>query len=767
MRTISGATSQERRAAERLGAVYLELEARKVYSLDMWAIPLAPALVTVSVDYKREFYASLAEVYDFDLDRKIRAHRARIDILTSGTLEIVELQRRYRPDYYLLVPALIQSSAVFAKKCLDAEIVALSRLLADLTEQSSVAESLHVASSDILAAARNAAPQAIRKKEAARAGLPEPTEDRPEKNGKGYNISYLTPTEVRQIFRELARSRARYAGDHLIEILLEHPEGVTILEEYAASSERGTIASTTRVLEALGALGRFSQSAIQEGKYLRYPFFVMGGVFELNLHRIPGFIEYAVQITQILAKDWRESALSVGAVAVGCFALAFGPAAPAVALLLLAGTDLALSGMALGLAFMRERERDLGSQASGYRRDRFATPAVYGDTAFAGVSALISAIAFFGAGASQLRKVLGAPARPVPASSPPTRPRPLFDDGLTANRVRETSLAEARATTPKQTGVPQAASTAFEWMAPPPRSPQAARTRADMMVTQGASGIGPGSRARTRPVSGSPSFDERAGQFRRDLGTSGVPDRARPMAVGAIEEPAESVSAISKPAFGKATGETGADVIPIASASRTGGGPKPPPAPQKAPSVAQTGPATRKGIVTSKEPKAGVKGKVTPSAMTEKYSRRKAAENIVLKNEEEIWSKREDYRGLYIQSRLAKTDYKDYGEPLLRYRDEIDEWFPFDFVSRDSKHAVSLKTYNPMSKSALEFQKLQEHVKELVEADFRRFTPFERVTLDVRVPPGTAQEAMNNVRMSISEYLGRGTGLDLVVKPWP
>ena len=444
MRTISGATSGERQAAVRLGAVSLELEQRNIRSLDTWAIPQKhPSLIG---ENKREFYQALTKAYNFDLERELQARKAHRDTATVATVEIVALQQRYGSDYYLLVPPIMESAAGFAKKCLDAEIAALSQLLASLSEQSSVGEWLHVASKDILERVRRAVPHQMQREEAARVGAPDPGPEENTSNEPQKGFSYLSPYELQQIRRELARGKARYAGDHLIEILLEHPEGVQILEAYAASPAQGTVASTTRVADALRALTSFADSAINKGKYLRYPFFVMGGVVELNLHQVPGFKEFAVQLTQLLARDWLESALSYGAIAVGCLSLAIaGPAVPAIALLLLAGTDLALSGMSLGVTFMREREQDLGSRGSAFRPQQFATPVIYTDTFLAAASALLSALAVFGA-ASQLRKVLDGPERVSRAVTPgPNAARSggeaLDARGLPVNRVGDPPVA--------------------------------------------------------------------------------------------------------------------------------------------------------------------------------------------------------------------------------------------------------------------------------------------------------------------------------------
>jgi hypothetical protein len=505
-----------------------------------------------------------------------------------------------------------------------------------------------------------------------------------------------------------------------------HPRFLDVLKEFADSPSLGREFARSLVKEALKATSDFSEELKQEPHHAwRYPAFTLAAVYEIGLMDIYGFPEFAVDLGAVYGSSPGETALMAAGVVIAFVGVFLASAtvpgvAVNVALTVVGVADLGVNGMQTAVNYLQAREQDAAAIGSTLTGTRLAQRSDEISLMLSAAAALLSAIALVFTGAKL--------------------------------------VASLRARQP--------------WTLPPPPKtpPKAGRVRWDETATQGASGIGPGSRGKVRDVP-SPSFREGAYRVRRDIGTTGVPDRARPMAVGATEEPTELVSAISKPTFEKAAGETEASVIPIASASKKGGGTKPPPAPPKSPSVVQTGTtrtSTPKGTATSKGPKLGAKGKAKPAAAAATYSPRKVAESLILKSDGEIWTYRADYRGHYIQSRLAKTDYKNYIEPLLRNQDELDQFFPVvDFVSVDGKHAVSLKTYDPYAKSALDLsiEDLAIHADEL--ADFRRYSTFERVTLEVRVPPGTPPAAMNNIRTAISEFLRKGSGVDLVVKPWP
>ena len=91
--------------------------------------------------------------------------------------------------------------------------------------------------------------------------------------------------------------------------------------------------------------------------------------------------------------------------------------------------------------------------------------------------------------------------------------------------------------------------------------------------------------------------------------------------------------------------------------------------------------------------------------------------------------------------------------------------FPLiDFVSPDQTHSVSAKTYNPYSQAFADLkthEDLVEHANELALA-----APDERVTLDVRVPPGTPQVAMDDLKETV-DWSVDDSRLETVVQTWP
>jgi hypothetical protein len=481
------ASYRQQVAAERLGAIYLAVRKRGA-SLNSWAISpqhykygplqerrpaeaawlgsnkppekqsalekLTRALPPSPVDNSGPFYQALAEVYwdPAELERNAltvldpRGLANGKKVLYRPQIGFAGLRDRYKQDFDAAVPAVLGSAQVFAEQCLEAEIEALQDLLRRLLTDRGLAESLHRASKEILDQSRYRFPREVVLEEARVLGEPAPDpmpalgpelgpEPTPEERRIAWGGSAWLPTSnVLRLRRELARTLARELGDMTIQILVEHPESLQILWAYRRSPQAGTEASTTRVADALRALRGLADAATEDGHVFRYPFFVVGGVVRLNLQSVPGFKEYVVELAEVLARDSRVEALTVGQMAIGCIALAMGPAAP-VAAVLLAGADLIFTGVTLGITFMREREQDLGSQGSALRskENQFATPVVYGDTVLGGAAALVSAIGVFSAGVG-LRKVLNAPAKGVGAATTPiakkTAPAALSQSGL-------------------------------------------------------------------------------------------------------------------------------------------------------------------------------------------------------------------------------------------------------------------------------------------------------------------------------------------------
>jgi hypothetical protein len=404
-KTLPRASSEEREAATRLGAIYLELARLGATPLSPWAI--APK--NVRGDVHGPFYAVLGMIYGTDTERE----------RTFGRRGYQSRLALYKRDYDAVVPKLLDATFSFTTLALNSEVIALSTLWKRLVSDQALADWLHTACDEIL---RQKASKEfgsdiqrdMRELEASRSGSTPPAEPRATAARKGYDVSYLLPAEVKKLIRARLAQRARYAGEDVLNILFEHPDGMTIVQAHARSAGEGRVASTIRVLRAIDAIEKFAVSAIDKRAALRYPFFVLGGVVQRNLRDVPGWPEFAVGLGQVMTRDPVASAITFAAMAVGCLALVFaGPAAPALLTAVLAFGDLGFAGLGLGLTFMREREQDLGSQGSAFRgpANQFATPAVYLDTALAGAATLLSAIAFFGA-LKQLRAVGNAGGKP-------------------------------------------------------------------------------------------------------------------------------------------------------------------------------------------------------------------------------------------------------------------------------------------------------------------------------------------------------------------
>ena len=389
------ASSAERAAAGRLGAIYLELARRRATPLGPWAI--APEKARNSVIHG-PFTAVLGMVYGTDTERarKPGVYQSRFEL--------------YKKDYDTVVPKLLASVYSYTTLALNSEVIALTTLWKKLIGDHALADSLHTACKEIMRQRTSREFNAeldkdIGKEQAARLAAASPWGGFLD---TGHDPKYLKPSDVQRLVRSRVAKAVRYAGIEELSILFEHPEGMAIVEAYAKGAGDGRVEAIVRVQKAIDTVEAFALKAMYDGKALRYPFFIVGGVAQRKLEDVPGFTEFALSLGQLMARDAREAVLGFAAVALGCLALVFsGPAAPALLVAILAAGDLAFAGMGLGLTFMREREQDLGSQSSAFRpqSSQFATPAVYQDTALAGAATLLSAIAFFKA-AKELRAVM-------------------------------------------------------------------------------------------------------------------------------------------------------------------------------------------------------------------------------------------------------------------------------------------------------------------------------------------------------------------------
>jgi hypothetical protein len=431
------ATNLEREAAARLGTIYAKLSRRGETPLRRWAILPEKGLS----DNYRPFTTVLGEVYGADSDRLLKYGPAAPSRFTL-----------YKKDLDTAMSRVIDSTFTIATRTLSANAIELTTLWRQLGDPKR-AEWLHKASDEIVAAFR----REKRKEEAALTGQPPPpdVEEKDRKTGQG--ASYLTEADLKRVHERVAKTVV-YAGDDVLSILFEHPEGMRILGAYAESAGAGTVRAMDRVRQAIEANRAFAEEAIEGRRALRYPFFVLSGVAHRNLRDVPGFTEFALNYCQVLTSNLRETALMFagGAVAILSLIIA-GPGAPfLLASLVLGGADLAFAGMGVWLAFVREREQDLANRASRFKGEanQYATPVVYRDTIMGGLAGLLSAIAFFRVG-KELREFLKTSAKaPVGTISLPP-PAPKDDTRLIAAGNKSTDgrpTASSKGTNDSLTG---------------------------------------------------------------------------------------------------------------------------------------------------------------------------------------------------------------------------------------------------------------------------------------------------------------------------
>jgi hypothetical protein len=445
------ATKEQREAAERLGSVYLKLARRRQTPFGAWAI-VSPK--GQSQNYT-PFTVVLGEVYGADADRLLR----------YGPKAPSRFQL-YRKDCDTIFTGVTESAIAYATLAINSSVIALTTLMKRIVNEKGIADRLHKESEEIVAALR----REMRKEEAERAGLPPPPEPEASADPGRTVVSPLSPEDVKKIIREKIVKMVPYAGDEVLSILFEHPEGMKILGAYAESGDKGTVAATIRISQAIDALEQFTEAAIDRKRALAYPFFVVGGVVQRQLRTVPGFTEFAINLAQATVRDRRESQLTFAMIAIGILALIIcGPEAPLLfAGVMLGGADLALAGMNVGVVFAREREQDLAYKSTQFKPEssRWATAVVYQDTILAGTAALLSAIAVFKA-AKELHTVLKPPAKGAPA--PKTEGQRLTNP--------ENKVADGQPNQTSRGAGPDNAITDNKGVNPPPAAGQATESK--------------------------------------------------------------------------------------------------------------------------------------------------------------------------------------------------------------------------------------------------------------------------------------------------
>jgi hypothetical protein len=225
----------------------------------------------------------------------------------------------------------------------------------------------------------------------------------------------------------------------LLLVLFAHPRGVATLAAYDRSPVAGAELAAQLLGEAMAAIVGFGGDLENSPEDVwRYAPLVLAGLRQLGLGDVDAFPQYAVDAGLVLGRSTAETVVGALGMVLFCVALVFtGPVGAVVV-----GTlDLALTGAGGVLAYLREREQDLAATASSFQAEdqRLAAPSDYGDTAMAGVAALVSALSLVHAAG----KLAGLKAR-APGAVPPGRSVRLDPQdraaGFYPNRRLETAL---------------------------------------------------------------------------------------------------------------------------------------------------------------------------------------------------------------------------------------------------------------------------------------------------------------------------------------
>lgn len=421
------ASPQQRAAAARLGATYL-IMAASGGRLDRQAIPSAPDNGLLRFDLLVAVGKVYGKVYGTDTERSWQpAYRNRYSL--------------YKADYDAVMPMVEATIRRWTADTLTAELAQLSGFASRLKDPV-VGSDLHRRARQVAVDGGGYEPRAEEIVTAyGNPRLRQRVADWWDPARERY-IERYAPIRGEERLQRLVR--ARLAGsvarenDETLSTLFVHPSGVDILTEYGSGATAGLRCASWHVNAAERAMiklvGRLSEPANTD--LWHYPLLVVGGVTATGLGDVAGFPEYVVAIGQVLGSDSLDLWLGAAGITVLALGIVFtGPAAA----LILATADLALAGMDVGVAYLRDREQNLTAQATSFRPEeaRLAEPNNYGGTLFAGAAALLSGMAFFSA-AKEFRAV--ARAKPTTVARALAQPEAAIPDRV---RVRSEPKVQA------------------------------------------------------------------------------------------------------------------------------------------------------------------------------------------------------------------------------------------------------------------------------------------------------------------------------------
>jgi hypothetical protein len=206
------------------------------------------------------------------------------------------------------------------------------------------------------------------------------------------NRPNLRPGSVTEqtIRRRLAPAVAARHDATLSQLFL-HPHGVELVGAFSDDIASGQRMANRLIAEAAGAAKEFATKVDSDPDLVwRFPTAIANGVVRQRLIDVPGFLEYALEIAAVRGAGKLEQLINDLGILVGLVGVATGPPGAAAA----AAADFVLASANAILVYLREREQDLGYQATAFRpaEGRLAAEPAYLETAVAGAMALISGV---------------------------------------------------------------------------------------------------------------------------------------------------------------------------------------------------------------------------------------------------------------------------------------------------------------------------------------------------------------------------------------
>lgn len=236
-------------------------------------------------------------------------------------------------------------------------------------------------------------------------------------------------------------------------ILSLHPKLVKILDYYAMSASLGDKLVHKLVAEAMAATAEFDATLrLNPERAWRYPPLITLGIVQLGLDDVYDFPEYLVDIGHVINRSWVEDAIGVlglvillvGVLLVGPLAVPGGALNVAVTGVALA--DLATTGAAAQLTYVREREQDIAAIGGGFSAARIAERSDFSNSALAGAATLLCGIAFVFSGAKLAKnwraRNPGAPPAmtPPPKTTTPGSRAPIDTKGVTSKGLGDRGI---------------------------------------------------------------------------------------------------------------------------------------------------------------------------------------------------------------------------------------------------------------------------------------------------------------------------------------